>query len=203
MNAIRPADAVRDARACAQIYEPFVRDSAVSFEVEAPSADEMAGRIERIAKTHHWLVAERDEQIAGFAYASPHRERRAYRWAADVTVYVDPAHHRHGIARQLYEELFRLLRLQHIYVACAGITLPNAASVGLHEALGFTPVGVYRDIGYKAGAWRDVGWWQLPLLVADGPPPEPLAGAARRSPRLRFGAQAAVCSPSARRHPEK
>lgn len=175
MNAIRPADAAQDASACAAIYEPFVRDSAVSFEVEAPSADEMAGRIEQIATTHHWLVAERDEQVAGFAYASPHREREAYRWAADVTVYVDPAHHRHGIARQLYEELFRLLRMQHVHVACAGISLPNAASVGLHEALGFTLVGVYRDIGYKAGAWRDVGWWRLPLLPADGLPQEPLA----------------------------
>jgi L-amino acid N-acyltransferase YncA len=94
-----------------------------------------------------------------------------------VSVYVDPAHHRHGIGRELYGALLARLRAQRFQIACAGITLPNAASVGLHESLGFEPVGVYRGIGWKAGAWRDVGWWQLRLLPpidGDRPPPEPL-----------------------------
>jgi len=170
--AIRAADAARDAAACARIYAPYVSDTAVSFEEAAPDADEMAARIARIGAAYPWLLAERDGAVAGFAYASPHRERASYRWAADVTVYLDPAHHRRGIGRVLYEELFALLRAQGVHVAVAGITLPNQASVGLHEALGFELVGVYRGIGYKLGAWRDVGWWQLRLLPADGAPAE-------------------------------
>ena len=174
---IRPADPAGDAAACAAIYAPFVLDGPVSFEEAAPDADAFAARIACLTATHPWLVAERDGVVAGFAYGSPHRERAAYRWAADVSVYVDPAHHGRGIGRALYEELLARLRTQRIHIACAGITLPNAASVGLHESLGFELVGIYRGIGWKAGAWRDVGWWQLRLLppLADGaPPPEPL-----------------------------
>ncbi|MFL5817815.1 MAG: GNAT family N-acetyltransferase [Conexibacter sp.] len=175
---IRPVDAARDAAACAAIYAPFVRASAVSFEEAAPDADAFAARIARLAATHPWLVAEVDGRVVGFAYGSPHRDRAAYRWAAEVSVYIDPAHHGRGLGRALYEALFARLRAQRTQIACAGITLPNDASVGLHEALGFELVGVYRGIGWKAGAWRDVGWWQLRLLppLDDGaPPPEPLA----------------------------
>ena len=171
---IRYADADRDAPACAEIYGPYVAESAVSFEETAPTASEIGERIRRIRATHPWLVAERDGQVVGFAYGSPHHERAAYRWAADVTVYVGSTYHRRGIGRGLYETLLALLREQRLHIACAGITLPNEGSVRLHEALGFEPVGVYRSIGYKAGAWRDVGWWQLRLERADGPPPEPL-----------------------------
>lgn len=170
---LRPADAARDAAACAAIYAPYVRDGAVSFEQDAPDASEMARRIAQVSATHPWLVAEVEGAVAGFAYASPHRARAAYRWAVDVAVYVDAAHQRRSVGRQLYEELFALLRRQRFQIACAGITLPNDASVGLHEALGFKPVGVYRGIGYKAGAWRDVGWWQLRLVPAAGEPAEP------------------------------
>ena len=109
-------------------------------------------------------MAERDGEVAGYAYASPHHDRAAYRWATDVTVYVASEHQRRGVGRQLYQVLFELLRGQGLYVACAGITLPNEASVGLHEALGFQPVGVYRGVGWKVGEWHDVGWWQLQLL---------------------------------------
>jgi phosphinothricin acetyltransferase len=174
---IRPVDPVRDAAACAAIYAPFVRESVVSFEEVAPDADAFAARIARTAATHPWLVAENDGRVVGFAYGSPHRERAAYRWACDVSVYIDARHHGRGIGRALYEQLFDRLRAQRIHVACAGITLPNEASVGLHESLGFEPVGIYRSIGWKAGAWHDVGWWRLQLLPAldDGaPPPEPL-----------------------------
>jgi phosphinothricin acetyltransferase len=174
---IRLADPARDAVACAAIYAPFVRDGVTSFEETAPDADAFAARIARIAAAHPWLVAEADGRVVGFAYGCPHRERAAYRWACEVSVYLDPARHRRGIGRALYEALFARLREQRIHVACAGITLPNEASVRLHESLGFTLVGIYRGIGWKAGAWHDVGWWQLRLLppLDDGaPPPEPL-----------------------------
>lgn len=177
---IRPADPVRDAAACAAIYAPYVHGSVVSFEEAVPGADEIAARIARLGASHAWLVCERDGRVAGFAYGSPHRERAAYRWAAEVSVYVDPAHHRQGIGRALYEALFARLRARRLAVVCAGVTLPNDASVALHESLGFEPVGVYRAIGWKAGAWHDVGWWQLRMLAPDdaaGPPPEPLPAA--------------------------
>jgi phosphinothricin acetyltransferase len=174
-SVIRHAEADRDAPACAEVYAQYVRGSVVSFEETPPTAEQMATRIARIQATHPWLVAERDGRVVGFAYGSLHHERAAYRWAADVSVYVHSAHHRLGLGRALYQALLAMLREQRLQIACAGVTLPNDASVGLHEALGFERVGVYRQIGYKAGAWHDVGWWQLRLTEADGPPAEPLA----------------------------
>ena len=171
---LRHAEPDRDAAACAAIYAPHVREGAASFEETAPSAQAMARRIAAISRTHPWLVAERDGAVAGYAYASPHRDRAAYRWAADVTVYVDSRRHRSGIGRELYEGLLPLLARQKLHVACAGIALPNDASVALHEALGFERVGVYRAIGFKGGSWRDVGWWQTRLAPATAPPDEPL-----------------------------
>jgi L-amino acid N-acyltransferase YncA len=168
---IRRADPERDAAACAAIYAPSVLDGAISFEEAPPSAGEMAERMSRLSGTHPWLVAERDREVVGFAYASEHAARAAYRSTVDVAVYVHPAHHRRGVGRHLYEALLPRLREQGFRVACAGITLPNEASVRLHEALGFRPVGVYRAIGWKAGAWRDVGWWQRDLAPGKGSPP--------------------------------
>ena len=160
---IRDADPERDAAACAAIYAPSVRAGVASLEERAPEAPELADRIRIIQRTHPWLVAEIDGEVAGYVYASRHRERAAYRWSADVTIYVGAGHHRRGIGRALYQTLFELLVGQGIYEACAGITLPNPASVGLHESLGFLPVGVYRDIAYKFGRWWSVGWWQKTL----------------------------------------
>jgi len=172
---IRSAEPERDSAACAAIYAPHVEASPTSFEAEAPGPEEMAERIERIGATHPWLVAERNGEVAGFAYACEHRSRAAYRWAVDVSVYVGEADRRRGLGKDLYEDLFRRLRAQRFRVACAGVTLPNEASVALHEGLGFVAVGVYRRIGWKQGAWRDVGWWQLDLNPdADDPPQEPL-----------------------------
>jgi phosphinothricin acetyltransferase len=172
---IRDADPERDASGCAAIYAPNVEASATSFEERVPSREEMVTRIERISRTHRWLVVERGSELLGYAYACAHRERPAYRWATDVSVYVAEEQQRRGIGRALYEELFARLRLQRFRVACAGITLPNEASVQLHERLRFSAVGVYRRIGWKAGAWRDVGWWQLDLAPnSDEPPAEPL-----------------------------
>ena len=120
----------------------------------------MAQRIGKYAASHAWLVAEVDGKVAGYAYGSPHRERAAYASSCDVAVYVDPAHARQGIGRTLYAALFPLLADKGSHAAFAGIALPNDASVGLHEAMGFTPVGIYREVGWKLGGWRDVGWWQ-------------------------------------------
>ena len=120
----------------------------------------MAGRIAAYGASHAWLVAEVDGSVAGYAYSSPHRERAAYASSCDVAVYVDPAHARQGIGRALYAELLPLLAGKGFHAAFAGIALPNEASVGLHEAMGFTSVGIYREVGWKLGAWRDVGWWQ-------------------------------------------
>ncbi len=181
---LRHADPARDGARCAAIYAPYVRESAVSFEATAPDADEMARRVEATSATHPWLVIERQEVVAGFAYACPHRVRAAYRWAADVAVYVDAAQTRRGLGRELYVALLDLLRRQRLQIACAAITLPNDASVGLHEALGFEPVGVFGDIGYKAGAWRDVGWWQLRLAAPMRTPSEPLGPQALGDERL-------------------
>jgi phosphinothricin acetyltransferase len=168
---IRSADPAGDAAACAAIYAPFVQNTAISFEDEAPDAAQM---LERMANRYPWLVAEDGGQVVGFAYASRHRDRSAYRWAVDVAIYVDPQRQRRGLARALYEELFGLLSEQGFRVACAGITLPNDASVALHTKLGFQLVGVYRRIGWKLGAWHDVAWYQRPLMAAKtGPPREP------------------------------
>jgi phosphinothricin acetyltransferase len=175
---IRHADATRDAASIAAIYAPFVTGTVISLEEAAPDEHEIRGRIDRITQTHPWLVAEVDGSIVGYAYASQHRERAAYRWATDVTVYISPEHHRRGAGRALYESLFERLAEQGFYVACAGITIPNEASVGLHRALGFTEIGIYRRIGFKFGAWHDVAWLQRELRppavpAADPGPPAP------------------------------
>ncbi len=175
---IRDADPSRDADACAAIYAPQVLASPTSFEESPPSADEMAGRIASLSATHPWLVAERAGDLLGYAYACRHRERPAYRWSADVSAYVAEGQRRQGVGRHLYENLLERLRVQRFRTACAGITLPNDASVALHERMGFVPVGVYRKIGWKSGEWRDVGWWQLDLDPdAAEPPAEPLSPA--------------------------
>jgi L-amino acid N-acyltransferase YncA len=117
----------------------------------------------RIRKSHVWLVAERDGQVLGYAYGAPHRERAAYNWTVEVSAYVDQSAYRTGLGRRLYTELFERLRSMGFRLLVAGITLPNEASVAIHEAMGFEPVGVYRNIGFKNGEWWDVGWWQLDL----------------------------------------
>ncbi|MDX6635892.1 MAG: hypothetical protein QOF06_2095 [Solirubrobacterales bacterium] len=171
---IRDADPASDAAVCAAIYAPHVEGSAVSFEESAPDAAELAARIERYGASHAWLVAEQEERVVGYAYATAFNERPAYRWSASVSVYVAAEARGSGVGRALYEALFERLRQRGFRMACAGITLPNEASVSLHESLGFAQSGLNREIGWKHGAWRDVGWFQLELTPAgEGPPPEP------------------------------
>ena len=174
---IRLAAPDRDGAACAAIYAPSVAAGFTSIEEVPPGPEEMAARIRRANATHCWLVEEARGRVTGYAYGSPHRAREAYRWAVEVAVYVGAAHHRQGVGRRLYEALLPRLRAQGYRMAYAGITLPNPASVGLHEATGFTPVGVFRNAGFKSGDWRDVSWWQLDLRPDDvGAPREPTPG---------------------------
>lgn len=162
---IRPAGA-GDAGGCAGVYAPYVTQSCISFEYEPPTVQELA---RRIAASHAWLVAEDDGAVVGYAYASAHRSRAAYDWAADVAIYTAATHHGRGMGRRLYEELFAVLGDLGLRTLCAGVALPNDASDALHRSLGFEEVGVYRRIGWKAGRWHDVRWWQK-LLGDEGPP---------------------------------
>jgi len=161
-----------DAKDIATIYAPFVRDTAISFEVNPPDTNEMRRRITSTLVTHPWLVAVDADRIIGYAYASQHRTREAYRWACDVAVYLDAPNRGKGIGNLLYTELLRILSAQGYRGAYAGIALPNAASVALHEKMGFSHLGTYAKVGFKLGQWHDVGWWQRTLRTDDGEPVE-------------------------------
>jgi len=174
MSAIIRLAAGDDAEQVLAIYAPFCRNTPVSFETQPPTLDEMRRRIAKTLKRFPWLVVEEDGQVLGYAYASAHRERAAYGWSVDVSVYVREGLRRRGLGRALYTSLFAILKLQGFYNALAGTTLPNPGSVGLHQAMGFQPVGVYRNIGFKCGAWHDVGWWQLALREPGSEPVPPL-----------------------------
>jgi L-amino acid N-acyltransferase YncA len=162
-----------DAAQLQAIYAPNVCDTAISFELVPPTVDEMRQRIRKTLEQLPWVVCEHQGEVLGYAYASAHRARGAYQWSVDVSVYIHPSSRRSGVGRAVYSSLFKILEIQGFYNAYAGITLPNPASVGLHEAMGFQPVGVYRDVGYKLGAWHDVGWWQLALRERSSPPMPP------------------------------
>lgn len=163
-----------DAAQILDIYAPFCRESTVSFEIEPPSLNVMCYRIAGVLSALPWLVCDEAGLILGYAYASKHRERAAYAWSVDVSVYVRDGRRRGGLGRALYTTLFAILRLQGYYNAVAGVTLPNPGSEGLHRAMGFEPVGVYRHIGYKCGDWHDVAWSQLALREPEREPGLPL-----------------------------
>jgi phosphinothricin acetyltransferase len=138
-----------------------------------PSTEEMARRIAAAQRTHAWLVLEEDGRVVGYAYGIPWRSRAAYRWACEVSVYLERGRRRTGAGRALYEALLPRLAARGYRTALAGMTLPNEASVGLHRAVGFEPVGTFRRVGYKHGAWHDVAWAQIVLADGDEPPAEP------------------------------
>ena len=160
-----------------EIYSPIVRDTWISFELSPPSVEEFRERIHATLRHAPWLVHEKDGKVIGYAYAKHFWPRAAYQWTVEVTVYVHPQQQGRGVGRALYSSLFQLLRSQGYCKALAIIALPNPASIALHEALGFTSVGVFHSVGYKLGGWRDVGWWELPLrdLPEIPAPPKPLA----------------------------
>ena len=149
---------IEDAASIAAIYAPFVTDTAVSFETTPPDAAEIGRRIAEIGGKYPWLVAEDEAGIAGYAYASQHSARAAYAWSADVSIYLHPAYRRQGLGTRLYQILFPLLARLGYRSLYAGATVPNAGSVALHRAMGMTEVGVYRNVGFKLGAWHDVAW---------------------------------------------
>jgi phosphinothricin acetyltransferase len=164
-----------DAAAIAAIYRPIVESTVISFEVEPPDEREMRRRIDETTSVYPWLVCEMAGGVAGYAYATKHNVRAAYQWSVNTSVYVHAGFRRSGVGHGLYLSLFAILAAQGYFNAYAGITLPNPASVGLHERMGFEPVGVYRQVGYKLDAWHDVGWWQLTLKAREASPPAPLA----------------------------
>ncbi len=163
-----------DAAPIQAIYAPIVRDTFISFEVDPPSVGEIERRIAKTLAKHPWLVCEDGDGIAGYAYASEHRDRLAYQWSVDVSCYVHERARRRGIASRLYGALFRILERQGFTNAFAGIALPNEASVGMHAAVGFVTVGTYVNVGFKSGEWRDVVWMQRPLATPAAMPSTPV-----------------------------
>lgn len=160
----------RDAEAVAAIYAPIVSSTAISFELDPPSADEMRRRIEATLPALPWLVSvDAHGEVDGYAYASRHRERAAYQWSVDCTAYVREDCRGRGVGRRLYSHLLATLKGLGYHQAFAGIALPNAASVALHTAMGFEPVGTFREVGFKLDAWRDVSWWQCQLQRNEAP----------------------------------
>lgn len=152
-----------DTEALLAIYRPFVTSTAISFEVNVPTLDEFRSRIEKAVAHWGWIVATDGDLPVGYAYGSTHRAREAYAQSVETSAYVAPTHHRTGIARQLYGQLFRALRERGYESAYAGITLPNDASVRFHSALGFESIGTFPRVGYKLGAWHDVAWMYRPI----------------------------------------
>lgn len=166
-----------DGAAAADVFRPYVETSPVTFEETPPTATEMAERIERTLETYPWIVAERGGEGIGYAYGSRLRDRPAYRWTVELSVYVDRAHRRESVGAALYEVLLATLERQGFRSAYGVVTVPNPESVGFHEAFGFERVGTLPDAGYKLGEWHDVAWYERDLgpRPADPDPPTPFA----------------------------
>ncbi|BCL39058.1 arsinothricin resistance N-acetyltransferase ArsN1 family B [Nostoc sp. MS1] len=152
-----------DALSMLAIYAPIVRETPISFEIEPPTEAEFKQRMHNYQKQMPWLVCEIDGELVGYAYATPYRTRAAYQWSVESSVYVSAKHRQIGVATALYTSLFQLLKLQGFYNVFAAITIPNPSSIAAHESMGFSPVGVFKQVGYKLGTWHDIGWWQLSL----------------------------------------
>lgn len=165
---------VEDAPRLLEIYTPYVINTPITFEYDVPSVEEFAGRIAHYTEVFPWLVCEVDGEIAGYAYASRYRESAAYQWCCEYSVYLDPRFHRRGIGRALYTALTSLLILQGYTMAYAGVTIPNAASITLHESIGFKSNGVFHHAGYKLGCWHDVEFLEMPLAAFSDRPQQPL-----------------------------
>lgn len=163
-----------DAQAMLDVYAPFVERTAATFEYEVPTVAEFSVRIQTVLQTLPWLVAETAGQLAGYTYATKHRDRTAYQWSVETSVYVHPDFQGKGIAKRLYDRLFELLTQQGYVNTYAGITLPNPPSERLHVSLGFEPVGVYKKIGYKLGCWYDVQWLVKTLRTPPDKPSKPV-----------------------------
>lgn len=166
---------INDAEQILNIYAPYIENTTISFEDAVPSKEEMEGRIRHVLVSNPWIVAEEDNKLLGYAYSSKHRERSAYRWSVDVSIYVAGSSHRRGIGKGLYTALLEILKYQGYCNAYAGICLPNEKSIGIHEHFGFRKIAQYNKVGYKLGSWHDVGWWELSLQQHENEPREPLS----------------------------
>ncbi|HEV2473211.1 MAG TPA: GNAT family N-acetyltransferase [Chthonomonadales bacterium] len=175
MSAILRRATAEDAAGVQSIYAPYCTGSVASFELQAPSVEEMARRLEAVTTRNPWLLLESDGRPAGYAYATIHRERAAYQWSVDTFVYIAQEYHARGAGTALYTTLIAILTLQGYYKAFAGITLPNPASIALHEKMRYLPVGIYRGVGYKNGEWRDVAWYQRKLREETPTPAAPMS----------------------------
>jgi len=165
---------LNDARAILAIYAPYIQNSSTSFEMIVPTKEAFEKRLQKYLEEAPWIVCEVDNQIVGYAYASPHRDRAAYRWNREVSVYIEKTYQRQGIAKLLYTVLLKLLKLQGYTNALAGIVQPNPASTHFHQSLGFKLIGTYQNIGFKQGQWHDVNWYSLFLQTTDFVPIQPL-----------------------------
>ena len=163
-----------DAQGILDIYAPYVRESFCTFETEVPSHEQMVEKIENYSQTRPWLVCTVNNTLASYVYASGHRDRAAYQWCCESSVYTHDDFQGKGIALQLYKALFAILEMQGYRNVYAAITLPNEASIKLHEKCGFTHFATFENIGYKLGEWKDVGWWKLRLNEYDAKPSPPL-----------------------------
>lgn len=164
-----------DAAGILSIYAPYIINTSLTFETEAPVENEFKERIKKYLLKYPWLVCETDGQIAGYAYASQYRERTAYQWSTECSVYIHDDFHRCGIAQALYSALFAVLKKQGFMNVYAVINLPNDKSVALHERMGFAYFATYEKVGYKLGQWKNVGWWRLQLNEFINEPPAPVS----------------------------
>lgn len=153
----------RDAASIATIYNYYIRETVITFEEREVMAADMAARIATTTTQHPWLVQEVDDAVVGYAYACTWKARSAYRFALETTVYLAPEHTGQGHGQALYEALLAELRAMNIHCAIGCISLPNAASIGLHEKLGFRKIGEFSEVGWKFDRWIDVGYWELML----------------------------------------
>jgi L-amino acid N-acyltransferase YncA len=163
---------IADIPAILEIYNYYVCHTAISFETEVPDLTAFTERFNNIAACYPFLVYKENGEILGYAYGGKHRQRQAYKWSVDVTIYLDKDARGRGIGKLLYSNLFDLLKKQGFYTAYAGITLPNEQSVGIHEHFGFKKVAHYNKVGYKRDQWWDVGWWELELNTKRNEVPE-------------------------------
>lgn len=176
-----------DAAAVRDIYAPFCESTAVTFEETPPTAAEMAERIESTLEEYPWLVYEVEGEVVGYAYAHRLRERRAYDWVVELSIYVAEDARQSGVGRALYESLFAVLERQGIRDVYAVTTLPNPETVGFHEAMGFERVGDFPAVGYTEGEWRDVAWWRRSIGEKTDDPDRPRSFAELRADDVDVG----------------
>ena len=163
-----------DAAGMLDLYIPFILNSGVTQETEVPSVEEFQKRINSNLAERPWLVCEIDNEIAGYAYAGKHRDRKGYQWCTEPSVYISEKYYGFGIANALYSALFDILRIQGYVNAYAVITLPNERSIAFHKRFGFDHLTVYKKIGYKLGQWHDVGWMQYQIEPHKLGPADPI-----------------------------